>query len=144
MPEFLKNSVVYSFLSGVCICPFYGLDRSPGVAPVVLGKAASNKVFFKTVFLTCMVCRAGLVPSQVKSDWSFPSETHNKDRTSIAMYKTEMTKLVFPPVNSHLETCLIHKTNKGTFQYKLISQISWKRINFCVMILILLPAWLSF
>lgn len=73
---FLKTRVVvHSFLSEDCISPFYGLGVSPGVSPVVLSKA-----FPKAVFLTCMVCRAGLVPSQGKFDRFFPSETHNKDR----------------------------------------------------------------
>jgi len=64
---FLKTSVaIHSFLSGGFICPFYRLDVLLGVSPVVLVKAASSKASFKAVFLTRMVCRAGLVPSQVK------------------------------------------------------------------------------
>lgn len=64
---FLKTYVViHSFLGGSFICPFYRLAVLLRVSPAVLGKAASGKVSFKAVFLTRMVCRAGLVPSQVK------------------------------------------------------------------------------
>lgn len=79
--RFFKTNVVnHSFLSGGFICPFYRFDVLLEVSPVVLGKAASSKVSFKAVFLTRMVCRAGLVPSKVKFVWSFPSETYNNDR----------------------------------------------------------------